>query len=190
MKPGRPTTRQGKRSRQPHTTQAANPVPVAEPNRPPADDYDLTRQIGHLLRKAYQAHLAIFQSLNNHPSVTPTQFAVLCAVRDCGPCSLTVIGRRIVMDLATVRGIMERLANRGLVSMSRGDNDRRQVIATLEPKGRKILAEMLPVAKEISEATTQQLSVAEKVALTYLLDKISTTRISSAATDAETEFDA
>ena len=171
MKPSRTASRQDKTNRKPRAVLAA-PATPGKADEQPDDHYDLTRQVGHLLRKAYQSHLAIFQSLNNHPSVTPTQFAVLCAVRDLGPCSLTVIGRRIVMDLATVRGIMERLTNRGLVSMSRGDSDRRQVIATLAPKGRKILTEMLPVAQEITDATTQQLSVAEKVALTYLLEKI------------------
>ena len=189
MKPGRPTTHQGKTKRKQHAFLAPVPAASGESKDRTADDYDLIRQVGHLLRKAYQTHLAIFQSLNNHPSVTPTQFAVLCAVRDCGPCSLTVIGRRIVMDLATVRGIMERLAKRGLVSMSRGDSDRRQVIATLEPKGRKILTEMLPVAQEISEVTTQDLSVAEKVALTYLLEKLSATRIAPEEADSAVDLD-
>ena len=137
--------------------------------------YDLTKQVGHLLRKAYQTHVAIFQALSNHPQVTPTQFAVLCAVGNAGPCSLTVIGRRIVMDLATVRGTIERLSNRRLVSISKDDADRRQVIAELMPEGRKLLDDMVPFAQKITDATVQKLSVAETIALIYLLEKISTT---------------
>jgi DNA-binding MarR family transcriptional regulator len=139
--------------------------------------YDLTKQVGHLLRKAYQAHIAIWQVLSNHPEITPTQFAVLCAVRDAGPCSLTVLGRRIVMDLATVRGIIERLSNRGLVSISKDDADRRQVITELMPEGRELIEDMVPVAQKITDATVQKLSVAETIALIYLLEKISTTDI-------------
>jgi DNA-binding MarR family transcriptional regulator len=141
----------------------------------PANRYDITKQVGHLLRKAYQTHVAIFQSLNICPQITPTQFAVLCAVKDCGPCSLTVIGRRIVMDLATIRGIIERLHKRGLVSFSRDDTDRRQVIARLEPKGRELIERIIPSAQKITEVTVQKLTVAERVALQYLLEKISTT---------------
>jgi DNA-binding MarR family transcriptional regulator len=142
-------------------------------------DYDLTKQVGHLLRKAYQTHVAIFQALSNHPQITPTQFAVLCAIRDVGPCSLTVIGRRIVMDLATVRGTVERLSNRRLVSTSKDATDRRQVIAALRQEGRKLLDDMVPYAQKITNATVQKLSVAETVALIYLLEKISTTDVAS-----------
>ena len=145
----------------------------------PPVDYDLTKQVGHLLRKAYQTHVAIFQALSNHPQITPTQFAVLCAVRDVGPCSLTVIGRRIVMDLATVRGTIERLSNRGLVSISKDDTDRRQVIAELSHEGRQLLDDMVPFAQKITDATVQKLSVAETIALIYLLEKISTTDVAA-----------
>jgi DNA-binding MarR family transcriptional regulator len=154
----------------------ANPKPV-EGSPDAAEKYDITRQVGHLLRKAYQTHVAIFQSLNNVPQVTPTQFAVLCAVNENGPCSLTVIGRHIVMDLATVRGIIERLSDRGLVSFSRDETDRRQVIAKLTPEGQDIIVTMTPAAKAISEATVQRLNPAERVALQYLLTKISSAEV-------------
>lgn len=151
-----------------------------------AEKYDITRQVGHLLRKAYQTHVSIFQSLNNVPQVTPTQFAVLCAVNENGPCSLTVIGRHIVMDLATVRGTIERLSDRGLVSFSRDDADRRQVIAKLTPEGHNVISKMTPTAKAISEATVQRLNPAERVALLYLLTKISS---AEASADGVTEDD-
>jgi len=163
----------------------AEPKPV-EGLSETSEKYDITRQVGHLLRKAYQTHVAIFQSLNNVPQVTPTQFAVLCAINENGPCSLTVIGRHIVMDLATVRGTIERLSDRGLVSFSRDAADRRQVIAKLTPEGRDVIAKMTPTAKAISEATVQRLNPAERIALIYLLTKISS---ADAQTDADTTKD-
>jgi DNA-binding MarR family transcriptional regulator len=90
-----------------------------------------------------------------------------------------VIGRRIVMDLATVRGTVERLSNRRLVSTSKDATDRRQVIAALRQEGRKLLDDMVPYAQKITNATVQKLSVAETVALIYLLEKISTTDVAS-----------
>jgi MarR family transcriptional regulator, lower aerobic nicotinate degradation pathway regulator len=156
---------------------------IAERSAP--DGYDITRQIGHLLRKAYQTHMAIFQSLSNNPQITPTQFAVMCVLKDSGPSSLTVIGRRIATDLATVRGIIERLHKRGMVSFSRDAADRRQVIARLEPEGATIVESMTPAAQQISEATVRNLTVAERVALQYLLEKISNTEVSATASDDE-----
>ena len=153
------------------------------PNPPSAFDnnlersiknYDVTKQPGHLLRKALQHHLAIFQQLSPEPSVTGPQFALLCALRDHGPSPLTLIGRVVVMDPATTRGIVERLRERGLVSFSRDVNDRRQVIVSIKPAGLQILRRMIPAAIEISAATVGNLNVAEQVALRFLLEKMVT----------------
>jgi len=147
--------------------------------------YDLANQVGHLLRKAYQAHVAIFQALNTVPQITPTQFAVLYTLKDYGPCSLTVIGRKIVIDLATVRGTIERLSDRGLVTYSRDKADRRQVIAKLTPEGLEVVEKMVPAARRISEATVQRLNPAERVALNYLLTKISSNGLEDGTTDSD-----
>jgi DNA-binding MarR family transcriptional regulator len=137
------------------------------------DDYDVTKQVGHLLRKAYQTHIAIFQRLCADPQLTASQFAVLCAVRDVGPCPLTIIGRKVVMDPATTRGIVERLTERGLVSFARDKEDRRRVMVALRKEGKALLGKIVPSAKEITEVTVQMLNPAEKIALVYLLNKMS-----------------
>jgi MarR family transcriptional regulator, lower aerobic nicotinate degradation pathway regulator len=134
--------------------------------------YDVTKQPGHLLRKALQHHLAIFQRLSPEPSVTGPQFALLCALRDHGPCSLTEIGRVIVMDPATTRGIAVRLRHRGFISLSPDVTDRRQVIVALEQAGARILRRMIPAAIEVSAATVENLNAAEQIALQFLLEKM------------------
>jgi DNA-binding MarR family transcriptional regulator len=135
-------------------------------------DYDFTKQPGHLLRKALQYHLSIFQNRSPEPNVTGPQFALLCALRDHGPSSLALIGRIVVMDPATTRGIVERLRDRGLVSWSNDLADRRQVIVAIEPAGIQVLRRMIPAAIEVSAATVQNLNVAEQVALRFLLEKM------------------
>jgi len=146
--------------------------PLDEKHEQHVKSYDVTKQPGHLLRKALQHHLAIFQKLSPEPSVTGPQFALLCALRDHGPCSLTEIGRVIVMDPATTRGIVERLRKRGFLSLSRDLADRRQAVVALEPAGARILRRMIPAAIEVSTATVQNLNVAEQVALRFLLEKM------------------
>src|SRR5882762_9192563 len=49
------------------------------------DGYVFSNQIGHLLRRAYQRHLAIFQQNASDPNLTSIQFVTLCALRDRGP---------------------------------------------------------------------------------------------------------
>ena len=46
------------------------------------NDYRVTDQVGHLLRRAYQRHTAIFQSVVPANKLSAAQFVVLCAVRD------------------------------------------------------------------------------------------------------------
>ncbi len=57
------------------------------PSSAPLDTtpYDVTEQVGHLLRKAYQRHTAIFQQQACDPQLTSIQFVTLCALRDTAP---------------------------------------------------------------------------------------------------------
>jgi DNA-binding MarR family transcriptional regulator len=139
----------------------------------PNSGYDFTKQVGHLLRKAYQAHIAIFQQMCADPQLTSSQLAVLATLRDKGASSLTEIGNAIVMDPATTRGIVERLKERKLISVLADKNDGRRVIAELTENGRRLFSKVIPSALAISEQTMHTLNSVERVALLYLLNKIS-----------------
>lgn len=136
------------------------------------DRYRVTEQVGHLLRKAYQRHLAIFQDNATDPSLTSVQFVTLCALHDLGPVSQAELVKATAVDQATIRGIVDRLKARGLIDISRDANDGRKVIMSLLPAGEAVLEEMYPRAKVITEKTMCRLNVAEQVALLYLLRKI------------------
>ena len=135
-------------------------------------EYDFARQVGHLLRKAYQTHIAIFQEMCADPQLTSGQLAVLCTLRDRGASSLTEIGNTVIMDPATTRGVVERLKERKLIFLLTDKNDRRRVIANLTAEGRAVLDEVIPSAFAISERTMQVLDPVERVALLCLLNKI------------------
>jgi DNA-binding MarR family transcriptional regulator len=129
--------------------------------------------VGFLLRRAYQRNMMLFQKMCIDPSLTSVQLAALHSVADNGPSSLTAIGRSAAMDPATTSGVVDRLKDRGLVKLSPDPNDRRRVMVELEPRGRRLVEDMLPVLEQLAEATMDRLTVAERVALIYLLEKIS-----------------
>ncbi|MCF3934968.1 MarR family transcriptional regulator [Acuticoccus sp. M5D2P5] len=135
--------------------------------------YEFSEQAGHLLRKAYQRHTAIFQKLSPDPQMTSVQLCVLCALAEQGPASLTTLGRATAVDPATMRGVVERLRDRGFVALSPDQADRRKVLVSLTDIGAESVARSVANAGEITRLTLQGLSVAEQVALTYLLKKIS-----------------
>jgi DNA-binding MarR family transcriptional regulator len=135
--------------------------------------YALSDQIGHLLRRAYQRHTAIFQRRISDLDVTAIQFAVLVAVSDGGIMPLTRIGAATAIDPATLRGVISRLSERDLIMSQNDETDRRQRLVSLTPKGRDLVARLLPDAVEITRETLSPLNPAEVLAIGFLLRKLS-----------------
>lgn len=146
------------------TTQASAP--------PDTTPYDVTEQIGHLLRKAYQRHTAIFQQQACDPQLTSVQFVTLCALRDHGPSSQAELIKATAVDQATIRGIVERLKARELIQLSPDPDDRRKVIVELTGSGAALLDAMIPCALRISELSMGSLNAGERVAILFLLRKM------------------
>jgi DNA-binding MarR family transcriptional regulator len=139
----------------------------------PASQYDVTRQVGHLLRKAYQRHLAIFHEGLAPTQLTSAQFVTLCTLRDGGDSSQVDLVRATAVDQATIRGVVERLKSRGLIALKRDGIDGRKVVISLTEAGRALLDVAIPMASAVSEATLEGLNPAERIALDFLLRKIS-----------------
>jgi DNA-binding MarR family transcriptional regulator len=134
--------------------------------------YAFTEQVGHLLRKAYQRHMAIFQQNVGESQLTAVQFITLCAVRDNGPSSLTELVALTAVDQATIRGIVERLKARELVELGHDAKDRRKLIVHLSETGRVAVEQTEPCARQISELTLSNLNPGERVAMLFLLRKM------------------
>ena len=148
-------------------------MPTPEtPQESAIQDYDFSEQVGHLLRRAYQRHTALFQQLIPDTQLTAAQFVVLCAVRDAGACSLSQIVKHTAIDQATVRGVIDRLKTRKLLAVRHNESDRRKVLVSLTPAGERLVQSMVPFAFDISEKTFQGFNPAERMALVYLLKKM------------------
>jgi len=134
-------------------------------------DYRLGDQIGYLLRRAHQRHTAIFHE-HMLEGLTPTQFAALAKLKDAGPLSQNLLGRETAMDSATIKGVVSRLRDRGLVESVHDDGDRRRLIVGLTPEGRRVANRCIKVAAKISELTVAPLEPDERAAIIKLLDRI------------------
>ena len=78
-----------------------------------AGDYVLDSQVGFILRQASQRHTALFASRMG-AETTPTQWAALAKLHEIGPTSQNQLGRMTAMDVATIKGVVDRLMKRGL----------------------------------------------------------------------------
>jgi len=134
--------------------------------------YDFSAQVGHLLRRAYQRHTALFQQFIPDSQLTVAQFVVLCALRDQGGSSMSDIVKATVIDQATIRGVVDRLKQRELVQVDHDRIDRRKVVINLTEAGQDLVRDMEPFAKQITESTYGKLNPAERLALDFLLKKM------------------
>jgi DNA-binding MarR family transcriptional regulator len=132
--------------------------------------YRLDGQVGFLLRRAQQRHLSIFA--REIPELTPTQFAAVAKAFELGPVSQAELGRATAMDAATMKGVIDRLEARGLVSTGPCGDDRRRVLVCLTPEGARLFAELAARAAAISAETLAPLAPAERATLLRLLRKM------------------
>lgn len=137
---------------------------------PDGEGYRLQEQVGFILRKAHQRHVAIFASRIG--DLTPPQFAALARLREAGDTSQNQLGALVAMDAATIKGVIDRLKARGLVTLTRHAGDRRRLMVGLTAEGREAVDRLLPLAKAITAETLAPLSAREAETLTKLLAKI------------------
>lgn len=132
--------------------------------------YRLDDQVGFLLRRAQQRHLALFA--RRIPELTPTQFAAMAKAFEVGPVSQAALGRATAMDAATIKGVTDRLEARGLVETAPCGADRRRVLVRLTAEGTRLFAYLLVRAAEITAETLAPLTRGERAILLRLLRKL------------------
>lgn len=135
--------------------------------------YEYSDQVGHHLRKAYQRAMSIFQSHCVDPNLTSVQFAALAALLTRGPKSLSELGQLAAIDPSTTKGVVDRLKQRGLIEVANSLEDRRKTIISISAKGAELVEAMIEPGHRVTEETLAPLNPAERVALVYLLAKIS-----------------
>ena len=136
-----------------------------------AENYRLKDQVGHILRRANQRHAAIF-SKNIVDNLTPTRFAALAMLLERGTLSQNELGRLTAMDVATIKGVVDRLAKKDLLSIRPDPGDARRNLIELTAAGRDVIIRAIPVAFEISKKTVAPLNAQEQDTLMKLLERI------------------
>ena len=74
--------------------------------------------------------------------VTPVQYAVLKVLSDAEALSGAEVGKRMVLDSASITGVVDRLESLGLVRRMPNPNDRRALLIAATDQARQILPEL------------------------------------------------
>lgn len=137
----------------------------------PPKTYVLEDQIGHVLRKVSQRHTSIFAEVMQ-VDLTPTRFAAMVKLLESGPLSQNELGRLTAMDIATIKGVVDRLRVRKLVESNKDPNDARRQLISLTRKGETLILAAIPDALEVTKQTVDPLTKTEAKELLKLLNKL------------------
>ncbi|TYL98134.1 MarR family transcriptional regulator [Bradyrhizobium rifense] len=133
--------------------------------------YVLDEQVGFILRQVWQRHSSIF-SRDIGTNLTPTQWAALSKLAETGPCSQNQLGRLTAMDVATIKGVIDRLTARGLTETSQDPEDGRRLLVSLTRAGQQLAEKLAPNAIAITRETLAPLDAKERELLMGLLNKL------------------
>jgi DNA-binding MarR family transcriptional regulator len=139
--------------------------------RPPRPAYVLDEQIGFLLRQVWQRHAAIF-AREIGINLTSAQWAALSKLNEIGPCSQNQLGRLTAMDVATIKGVIDRLSARGLTETSSDPEDGRRLLVRLTRAGQQMADKAIPAALAITRETLAPLEPSERETLIALLSRL------------------
>ena len=104
--------------------------------------------------------------------LTQTQFAALAKLAEVGTCSQNHLGRLIYLDAATIKGVVDRLRIRKLVTLEGDPNDRRRSMISLTRAGRRVAEKAVAVAHRITAETLVPLKRPEQRQVVRLLKKL------------------
>ena len=133
--------------------------------------YVLDEQIGFILRQVSQRHAMIF-ARDIGADLTTAQWAALSKLAETGPCSQNQLGRLTAMDVATIKGVIDRLTARGLTETSADPEDGRRLLVSLTRAGAQMAEKAAPNALAITRETLAPLDAKERETLVALLSKV------------------
>jgi DNA-binding MarR family transcriptional regulator len=131
----------------------------------------LEKQVGFLLRAASQRNTVLFKREMVH-GLTRVQFAAMAKLFEIGSCAQNELGRLILLDRATIKGVVSRLRRRGFLKIAPHECDRRQHVLSLTKLGHTVVESAISIAPSITEKMLEPLNTIERKQIIELLHKI------------------
>jgi DNA-binding MarR family transcriptional regulator len=128
-------------------------------------------QVGFLLRALAQRNYEIFTRYMV-ADLTRVQFAAMAKLFEVGFCSQNELGRLILLDKASIQGVINRLKKRGFIDVRPDSVDRRQHILGLTKLGQRTVRKGIAAAPNITKEMLENLSERERTLIVRLLRKI------------------
>ncbi|MBI4965541.1 MAG: MarR family transcriptional regulator [Desulfomonile tiedjei] len=125
--------------------------------------------IVYLLAKAYQRAHAVAKHRMATYGLTPIQHLVLGALCQSEGISAGDLGKKLVLDPATLSGILDRMAEAGWLVKETDPGDKRFLQLYLTDRGKTLAPKLMEERDKANEEILRNLSFEEKVLLKRLL---------------------
>lgn len=133
---------------------------------------DLDTMPGHLIRRAQQAHQALFAEACGAFDLTSVQYAALAAIRGNPDVDATRLSALIAFDRSTIADVLARLESKGWVLRHPSRKDRRVKLLRLSPDGTALLEQVDPLVREVQERLLAPLDPGDRDTLMRLLTRL------------------
>ena len=127
-----------------------------------------------LLAKAYQKAHGNFKKRLNFYGLTPIQHLILEALWREDGISASDIGKKLVLDGATLSGVLDRLASGGWILKESDRADKRVLRIFLSPKSKSLQPKLSEARDRTNEELLKPFSLEEKVLLKRFLRDLQT----------------
>ena len=134
---------------------------------------DITSVIQSLRRITKAIH-EFSKAVDREFGITGPQLWALRTIQELGSCSAGELANRLCVHPSTITGVIQRLADKGLIDRQKRPEDRRAVVLTLTPEGRQLLERAPHVAQGQLVAALRKLPGEEVTQLRGTLEQIVT----------------
>ena len=124
------------------------------------------------LAKAYQKAHGMFKKRLLPYGLTPIQHLILEALWLEDGISQKDIGMRLVLDRATLSGVLDRMSSGGWITKEQDPEDKRTLRICLTDKGKDLTSSLANERNQANEELLSSLNLEEKVLLKRLLRDI------------------
>lgn len=139
---------------------------MSKSERPPTVlEYDFENSVGYWLISAQQTYVRAFQQAITDYGVTFRQAQVLGTLAQHGPLSQKDIAERLLIEPPNLVGVLDRMAEAGLIERCECPDDRRKKIIRPLPASKKLWKKVAACGREIRERAVEGMSAAEQAAL-------------------------
>ena len=122
-----------------------------------------------ILSKANQRVYATFKSKTQTYSMTPMQALVLHTLYEEEGLSAGELGKRLVLDSATLSGVLDRMAEGGWIIKNTAKDDRRVLSLRLTDKSRQLKEQFLKDTEALNQEVLSSFSLEERLLLIRML---------------------